>query len=348
METYDLCKEYQLKVPKGRTAYFGGDRHPGDLIEDLLKPHETKKVIGIKDVSIAIEKGELFGLIGPNGSGKTTLVKVLSCLLAPTSGNAVVMGHDVVREREKALRNINVVPGILVGGIWIDMLLTAKENLLFCADLFGASGSKVDEVLATLGLADCAEHKVITFSSGMLARLTLAQGLIREAPLALMDEPLVGVSFDATRDFHKHLRDLTRRGTTVVYATNNLIEAESMCDRVALFNRGGVIALGTPVELIRGLGRKKAIQMEMVGASVREVESALEGIGTGVVSSCIVDSVTGHIDTRIQVDDPQRALPIIVDAMLRKSVGRILKLDIIRVGLEDVFLDLIGSKREGS
>lgn len=328
------------------TSFFAGDRHPGDFFETLLKPHETKIVTALRDISMTITKGEFFGIIGPNGSGKSTLIKILSCLTVPTSGRVLVLGYDVEKQRKQVLRNINIVPGVLIGGVWIDMLLTARENLRFCASLFGAPASKADEALEILGLADYADRKVITFSSGMMARLTLAQGLIREAPVILMDEPLAGVSFEVVREFHNYLKILTKRGITIVYATNNLAEAESLCDRVAILNKGEVVATGTPIELIQRLGREEVIQMGIAGLMDNNLNSILTRVDTNGVSVITVDPTTGRFKVRLHVKNSREALPEIVDAASRKFGAKIISIDILHPSLEDVFIELTSRRRE--
>jgi ABC-2 type transport system ATP-binding protein len=201
----------------------------------------------------------VFGLLGPNGAGKTTTIKMLVTLLPPTSGTASVGGFDIVREADEVRRLIGYVPQALSA----DGNLTGYENLMVFAKLYDVPRSeqkpRVEEALDFMGLSEASRRLVLTYSGGMVRRLEIAQTLIHRPRVLFLDEPTIGLDPVARRVVWGHLDDLrTRYGTTLFVTTHYMEEAQQLCTRVAIMNRGHVVALGTPGELVEQVGMPEA------------------------------------------------------------------------------------------
>src|SRR5207245_2220151 len=197
---------------------------------------------------------ELFGLLGHNGSGKTTLFRILSTLMIPTGGRALVMGFDAAQDPASLRRQI----GVVFQAQSVDVKLTAYENLWHQGHLYGLRGealkSRVAEMLGRVGLSDRANEKAETFSGGMQRRLELAKGLLHGPRVLLLDEPTTGLDPGARRDLWQYLRILRDEEQVTVLVTTHLMEEAERCDRLAILNEGRLVALGTPAELKREIG----------------------------------------------------------------------------------------------
>jgi len=206
-------------------------------------------------ISLTIRRGEIFGLIGPNGAGKSTLIKMLTTLLPPTSGTALIAGYDLVREPAKVRAHIGYVPQLLSA----DGALTAYENLLMAARLYAIPPSvrdaRIAAALKLLDLSGAADKLVQSYSGGMIRRLEIAQSMIHEPAVLFMDEPTVGLDPVARRNVWDHIRDLRDRlGTTILLTTHLMDEAAALCDRIGLIAGGRLQKTGTPEELERAIG----------------------------------------------------------------------------------------------
>lgn len=201
-------------------------------------------------VSFKIERGEIFGLLGPNGAGKSTVVNMLSTYLPPDSGSVTIDGLPV-SSGVPVKRIVGVVPQELA--LYDD--LTALENIDFFARIYGLSGSqrrtREDEVLAQVGLLDRARDPVRDFSGGMKRRLNLAAGIVHRPVFLMLDEPTVGVDPQSRERIFDIIRALRDAGTTILYTTHYMEEAEQLCDRIAIMDEGRIIAMGTLEELLR-------------------------------------------------------------------------------------------------
>jgi ABC-2 type transport system ATP-binding protein len=201
-------------------------------------------------ISFTISRGEIFGLLGPNGAGKTTTVNMLSTYLPPDSGDVRIAGHSL-RERMTVKHLIGVVPQELA--LYED--LTARENLDFFARVYDlprkARAERVQEALERVGLADRARETVKSFSGGMKRRLNLALGLVHHPTFLMLDEPTVGVDPQSREKIFDVLRELQRVGTTMLYTTHYMEEAERLCDQIAIMDDSRIIASGTLEELLR-------------------------------------------------------------------------------------------------
>ena len=223
---------------------------PSVVTRNLVK--DFGKLRAVNGLSFEVRPGEVVGLLGPNGAGKTTTIRILSTLLQPTSGEASVLGHDVVREPEK----VRSSEGIVFENTNLYGKLTGSENLEYYGHLYGMNGnalrSRMQELLSIVGLSDRAHDKVQDFSRGMKQRLSIARALIHDAPVLILDEPTASLDVPAARS----IRDLVKTTTAsekkaTILCTHNMLEAQYLCSRVVILNRGMKVAEGTPEELER-------------------------------------------------------------------------------------------------
>ncbi|MEV0680195.1 ABC transporter ATP-binding protein [Actinosynnema sp. NPDC050436] len=221
------------------------------------------QVVALDDFTLNITEGEVHGLLGPNGAGKTTLVKILATAVLPTSGNARVCGHDVMAEPGA----VRALVGIVFGGErGLYTRLSARENLYFWGAVArlsrGAARRRTTELLGRLGLADRADDPVERYSRGMKQRLHLARGLIGDPPVLVLDEPTVGMDPVATRDFRALVADLRGAGKTILLTTHDMAEAEQLCDRVSLIDKGTLRFTEDPRRIGVFLDRHDAVEFE--------------------------------------------------------------------------------------
>ncbi len=218
-------------------------------VRDLRKRYG--KTVALDGVSFHVAEGELFGLLGPNGAGKSTLLSILSCLLAPDSGEALLHGKPLRPDDGDVRRLLGIVPQELA--VYND--LTARENLLFLGELYGLSGAalnhKADEVLAIIGLADRGADRTGTFSGGMKRRLNLGAALMHSPRLLLLDEPTVGVDPQSRNLIFEEVRRLNAAGVTVVYTSHYMEEVQALCTRIGIMDCGRLVACDTLPHLLR-------------------------------------------------------------------------------------------------
>ncbi len=231
----------------------------------MLQVDSLRKTYGqhlaVDDISFSAAKGEVFGLLGPNGAGKTTSISIISGLLEATSGSVSVNGQAMGPDAAAARRQMGVVPQEIA--LYED--LSARENLAFWAGLYGLSGGRlkrrVDEVLEKVGLNSRAGDAVKTYSGGMKRRLNLGLGLVHEPALLLLDEPTVGVDPQARLNIVDVIRDVAAQGTTVLYTTHYMQEAEELCHRLAIMDHGRILATGTVSELKEMAGEGEIVMV---------------------------------------------------------------------------------------
>ena len=206
------------------------------------------------EVDLSIGRGKLFGLLGPNGAGKSTLINILAGLVLKTGGTATIWGYDIDRDPRQARASIGVVPQELN----IDPFFTPRELLELQAGLYGVPPRerRTDEILAIMGLTDKAHAYARTLSGGMRRRLMVAKAMVHDPPVLVLDEPTAGVDVELRRQLWAHVRELNRRGTTVLLTTHYLEEAEELCDEIAIINHGKVIACDPTPVLLRRLDNK--------------------------------------------------------------------------------------------
>ncbi len=205
-------------------------------------------------ISFSVPKGELFGFLGPNGAGKTTSISMISGLLKPDEGKVRIADYDVWETPKQAKQLMGLVPQDLA----LYEEFTAQENLMFWGSLYGTARSElkknIDEILDRVGLAGRAKEAVSRFSGGMKRRLNLAIGLIHKPSVVLLDEPTVGIDPQARNNILEIIREIVREGTTILFTTHHLEEAEKLCDRIAIMDHGRILQIGSVSELARVVG----------------------------------------------------------------------------------------------
>ena len=246
-------------------------------VQDLRKTYGDVKALD--GVSFHVPEGTIYGLLGPNGAGKSTTISILAGLVRPTGGSASIAGHDVVSASQAARRSLGLVPQDVV----LYDELNARENLEFFGGLYGLRGAplgaRVDELLERTGLVEQAGRAVEKYSGGMRRRLNLACGLVHRPRVLLLDEPTVGIDPQARLHILEMVRDIAREGTTILYTTHYLHEAEELCQRVAIIDHGRILAEGTLEELRATVGERDLVTARGIfdGAAVRVLASRLQG-----------------------------------------------------------------------
>jgi ABC-2 type transport system ATP-binding protein len=246
-------------------------------VQELTKRYG--KATAVDRISFNVGRGEIFGLLGPNGSGKTTTILMLLGLSEVTSGTIRVLGHDPVREPLQVKRRVGYLPDTV--GFYDN--LTAIENLVYTARLIGIASSERDgrimAALSRVGLADVANKRVGTYSRGMRQRLGLAEIVMKNASIAILDEPTSGLDPQATGELLEMIRGLKRDGIAVMISSHLLDRVQSVCDRVALFQSGRIVLLGSVPELARQvLGGGYHVEVEADGAGLAERLAAVPGV----------------------------------------------------------------------
>jgi ABC-2 type transport system ATP-binding protein len=230
-------------------------------VENLVRDYNGRRAL--HGISFSVEPGEIFGFLGPNGAGKTTTIKILTGQLRPTTGWARVMGCDVVQERQQLQPQI----GVVFEYQNLYERLSARDNLNFTADLYGVPRQRVDEMLALVGLQDRARDSLKKYSNGMKQRLLIARALLHHPRVLFLDEPTRGLDPNLAREIRTFVRGLPQQGVTVFLTTHYMEEADQLCSRVAILDRGRIAALDAP-------GRLKAAHG---GASLEDVFVTLTG-----------------------------------------------------------------------
>ena len=223
---------------------------PFIALQDLTKYYKGNSEPAISSLTLDIFRNEIFGLLGPNGAGKTTTISILCGLFPPTSGTVTIDGLDIKSDLQGIKRIIGVVPQEVA----LYPTLTAMENLTFFGNMYNLRGKdlreKIMEHLIVFGLERFAKKKVDTFSGGMKRRLNLIAGLLHEPKVLFLDEPTVGIDVQSRIVILDFLTTLNKQGTTIIYTSHYMEEAENLCTRVAIIDRGAIISIGNPKELV--------------------------------------------------------------------------------------------------
>lgn len=220
-------------------------------IKDLTKFYRGNDEPAVNHLSLNIAEHEIYGLLGPNGAGKTTTISMLCGMFPPSHGTVRIGGHSIRTEKEKIKRIIGVVPQEIA----LYPTLTARENLRFIGGMYGLHGqklrSRITECLKLVGLEDKAGRKVGNYSGGMKRRINLIAGILHNPKILFLDEPTVGVDVQSRNMIIEYLRHLHQQGTTIIYSSHYLEEAQNLCTRVSIIDTGKVIATDTPENLIQ-------------------------------------------------------------------------------------------------
>jgi len=297
-------------------------------VQELVHRYESRTALN--GVSFEVRQAELFGLLGPNGSGKTTMFRILSTLMVPSGGRAVIRGFDAAKEPGKLRREI----GVVFQAQSIDLKLTAYENLWHQGHLYGLRGevlkARIPELLSRVGLLDRAREKAETFSGGMQRRLELAKGLLHHPAVLLLDEPSTGLDPGARRDLWQYLQILRDEEQVTVIVTTHLMEEAGRCDRLAILNEGKLVALGTPTEL------KQEIGGDVILLDAKNAESLAERIRARFGLDAQV--LAGQI--RLEQENGHRFITEVFEAF----PGEIQAVSVSKPSLEDVFIHRTGHK----
>lgn len=226
------------------------DTESAITIKALVKRYPHSDRPALDGLNLDVARGSIFGLLGPNGAGKTTTISLLCTLLRPTSGKVTILGYDVVHQANAVRRAIGLVPQ----DIALYQSLTARENLRYFAHIQRITGQRVEkrvsECLELVGLSDCADRQVSTFSGGMKRRVNLAVGVLHQPEILFLDEPTVGIDAQSRNLIFQRLAELKTTGMTLFYTTHYMEEAQQLCDKIAIVDSGKVIACGSPRQLV--------------------------------------------------------------------------------------------------
>lgn len=306
-------------------------------VENLIKRYDG--FTAVDNVSFGIKKGEIFGLLGPNGAGKSTIISILCCLLEPGSGTVTIDGSDVKRDA----MNIKKIIGVVPQEISLYPTLTARENLTFYGKIYGMSGKALKNRIAALldmaGLTDRADHKLESYSGGMKRRINIAVALLHNPKILFLDEPSTGVDPQSRKRIYDTIQELNRQGMTVLLTTHQMEDAEKLCHRIAIVDKGKLIALDTPDGLLKLVGESDIIQVEAKEIPQASVE-AIRQIGD--VRKVSMDS--GKMT--VQLHHGRELLAGIIDT-LTSSGTRVESIRIKEPDLESLFLHLTGTSLRG-
>lgn len=325
IQTTDLRRVYKLRGPKK-----GKD--------------DPKTITALDGVDLEIKRGELFGLLGPNGAGKTTLIKILSTLLMPTSGTALVNGMDVVSQVKEIRREISMVSGGETSGYG---LLTVEENLWMFARFYGldtkVAKRRIQEMLEVVGMWDRRRAKISDLSTGLRQKMNFIRGFISDPNIVFLDEPTLGLDVQAARDVRafvtQWMQDHPDR--TVLLTTHYMAEADELCDRLAIIDQGKLMAMDSPEAL------KHQLQRDVI------FDLKVEPLGTRPSSDEMIEAVPGVRQVSVADHNDYTSLNLMLEAEdtlsqvlshLQKRGSSLLSLEKREPTLEDVFVTLVGRR----
>jgi ABC-2 type transport system ATP-binding protein len=328
IQTIDLTKTYKTKTPNSSFLH-----------------RKTVPVNALDNLNLNIKQGELFGLLGPNGAGKTTLVKILCTLLPPDQGTAIVNGFDVAKQPMQVKQSIGTLFSVGERGFF--WRLSGYSNLEFFAAINNVSRSgrqqRIMEVLELVGLKEKAFEVFQKYSGGMKRKLALARALLADPPILLLDEPTTGLDVTSSRNIRDFIKnDLSKKhGKTVLYTTHYIEEVSQMSDRVAILNKGKLVALDTP-EALKGMAKKGEVADIVVkNMSTAQVNSLRGLAGVSGLAAEVQDSVLGQTRLRIRLEHAD-ALPTVLDFFFREKI-KLVNFRQEEPTLEDAFIELTGA-----
>jgi ABC-2 type transport system ATP-binding protein len=317
-------------------------------VEGLARTYRSRKkllrggvteVEALRGVSFAVEPGELFGLLGPNGAGKTTTIKILTTLLLPTSGSARVLGLDPATEHRELRRRIGYVFG---GDKGLYERISALDNLRFFADVYRVPARskqrRIDELLEVVGLKGREHERVETYSRGMRQRLHIARGLLHDPEVLFLDEPTIGLDPVGARELREAVAGLQQAGKTILLTTHYMLEADELCDRVAIITDGQIVAEGTPAELKRGISDRNVIEIEVFGVDDDSIARLRAVAG---VESVIVEEQDQMQVITVQSARGPELIPPLLTELSGVSIGRVVARE---PTLEDAYVELVSQR----
>jgi ABC-2 type transport system ATP-binding protein len=313
-------------------------KEPVGMTAPMIQVRGLGKIYGrsaaVRDLTFDVRRGECFGLLGPNGAGKTTALNMIAGLLPPTAGDIRIAGIPLNTRPLEAKASIGIVPQELA----LYPALSARENLVFFGRLYGLRGRGLAErlrhALDAVGLAGRDGDAVAIYSSGMKRRLNLAAGILHDPPVLILDEPTVGIDAHSRHTIVKGLEALARSGKTLLYSTHHLSEAEALCSRVAVMDSGGIIALDTPLELIRRHG-SGIIRIELEPPVADRLLRLIRRFGA------FTRPERGEFAFQFQSAEPESALEQVLKHAHECGAG-VRAAQLLEPTLETVFLNLTG------
>jgi ABC-2 type transport system ATP-binding protein len=298
-----------------------------------------KEVTAVEDISFEVKAGELFGLLGPNGAGKTTTVKMLTTLLIPSSGSAAVAGFDVVKKADEVRRRIGFIFGGERGLYW---RLSGDDNLRYFASLYGVDPSvskkRIPYLMELVGLQGRGNERVGGYSRGMKQRLHVARTLLHDPDILFLDEPTIGLDPVGAREFRNVILNLQSQKKTILLTTHYMFEADALSDRIAIINKGKVIALDTPSGLKGHVSDLSVVEVETFGAS----DSALEKLrALPFVDSLSIEDREQKQMLLVQTRRGAEAVPDVMAVLDGQRIGRVI---VREPTLEDAYVRLVGGQ----
>ena len=294
--------------------------------------HRYGDRVALSNVSFEVKKGEIFGLLGPNGGGKSTLFRILSTMMVPTGGKAILAGHDVVRDAAAVRRHV----GVVFQTQSLDKALTVEENLRAQGHLHGLSGAtlreRMEAAMKRLGLDDRRKDLVETLSGGLRRRVEIAKALLHRPEVLLMDEASTGLDPAARRDLSRHVENLRQTDGVTILLTTHILEEADRCDRLVLLHQGNIVAQGSPGELRSSIGGDVVVletqDPQSLAASVSERFHLTTSVREGEV--------------RVEIENGHRFIAEVVEAF----PGAVSSVSLHKPTLEDVFVDQTGASIE--
>jgi len=324
-------------VTEGLTKRFARQRD----YRSMLRFWQRDELTVVDSVNLNIQEGELFGLLGPNGAGKTTLVKMLCTLVLPSAGRAWIGGQDVVGAASAVRQQIGLVDTQERSFFW---RLSGRQNLEFFAGLHNLHGAtartRIAELLDLVGLGEHAERRFMTYSSGMRQKLAIARSLLAMPPLLIMDEPTRSLDPVSARHLRRFIRDtvVEQLGRTVLLVTHHLEEAESLCDRLAIMNRGRIVACGAAAELKQLVAARQRYHLQVAHLPYGAI-TALKAL-PGVAHVAGRNGQSPTLDLKLTLVDEQLALPAVMRLIVAQG-GAIQHCQAQPLSLEEAFMHLV-------
>jgi ABC-2 type transport system ATP-binding protein len=311
-----------------------------DNVIDVKELYRTfGEIRAVDGLTFSIQPGEVFGLLGPNGAGKTTTVRLLNGLLPPSSGLVRIFGLDPATQGEQVRQKT----GVLTESPSLYERLSARENLTFYGTLAEipeeSLGKRVDEILEFFELGTRASDKVETFSKGMKQRMALARALLHQPPLLFLDEPTSGLDPEAAQQVDALIESLSHKGQTIILCTHNLTEAERLCDRVAVMNKGRALALGSLTDLSRRLWPATWVDVKLMDAAPASQLEAAKNFRNAKQAEASSESLSVRLESKQDIPDFVRHLA--------QTGAPILSVSPRAHSLEDIYFAIQNGRKEG-
>ncbi len=295
------------------------------------------KVLAVDHLYLEVFEGEIFGLLGPNGAGKTTTIRMLTGQTTPTLGDATVANYDIIREPTKAKKQIGVIPDI--SNVYEEM--SAWDNLIFAAQLYSIPKNEQEkrakELLELFELFERRKDHVSGFSRGMKRRLTIAAALIHKPKLLFLDEPTTGLDVQSLRIIRSLIKELNKDGTTIFLTTHYIEEADQLCQRIAIIDKGKIVTVDRPEKLKALMESRQVIEVSFIAP--KGLEDKLKRL------SCVTDVLMLGDKCRLQVNEVSEAIPSIID-FARENNLKIVSINTLKPSLEEAFVKLTGVSPE--